>query len=78
MVMIIIFFFDKFLEQSMFSENLEPILTQIYLCSQGVLNKDILKSGVAAHAFNPSTWETKTGRSLSSKPAGSKSELQDS
>ena len=37
-----------------------------------------LKLGVVAHAFNPSTQEAKAGELLSSKPAWSKSEFQDS
>ena len=37
-----------------------------------------LKLGVVAHAFNPSTQEATAGGLLSSKPAWSKSELQDS
>jgi hypothetical protein len=37
-----------------------------------------LKLGVVAHAFNSSTQEAKAGVLLSSKPAWSKSEFQDS
>jgi hypothetical protein len=33
---------------------------------------------VVAHAFNPSTWEAEAGGFLSSRPAWSKSEFQDS
>ena len=33
---------------------------------------------VAAHTFNPSTWETETGGFLSSSPPGLQSEFQDS
>jgi hypothetical protein len=33
---------------------------------------------VVMHAFNPSTWEAEAGRSLSSRPAWSQSEFQDS
>ena len=33
---------------------------------------------VVTQAFNPSTWEAEAGRSLSSRPAWSQSEFQDS
>jgi hypothetical protein len=36
------------------------------------------RPGVVAHAFNPSTWEAEAGGFLSSRPASSKSEFQDS
>jgi hypothetical protein len=38
----------------------------------------ISKPGVVAHAYNPSTWKAEAGGFLSSRPAWSTSEFQDS
>ena len=41
--------------------------------------KDLfIGQAVVVHAFNPSTWEAESGRFLSSRPAWSTSEFQDS
>jgi hypothetical protein len=41
--------------------------------------RKVVKPGVVAHAFNPSTWEAEAGGFLSSRPAsGLQSEFQDS
>jgi hypothetical protein len=40
--------------------------------------KKVKSRAVVAHAFNPSTWEAEAGRFLSSRPAWSTGEFQDS
>jgi hypothetical protein len=51
---------------------------QVHVLLRPEVKGEHLSRAVVAHAFNPSTWEAETGRFLSSRPAWSKSEFQDS